>query len=295
MKASNNVYQIITDKVLSAIENGVAPWHCPWSTADGAVSHVNGKRYSFVNQLLLAMQSQANGCENKEWLTFNQIKAAGGSIKKGEKGSYVVFWTMVEKTKEDPETGENNITRFPILRYYNVFEVSQCEGIKRKYEGKQTAIANPIEEAESIIGNYFSRETCKLEIRHQNKAYYSPSFDLVSVPEIKQYENVSEYYSTMFHEMTHSTGHKSRLDRDLNGIAAFGDESYAREELTAEFGACYLCHRSGIEDTSATKNSASYLKGWSQAIKNDPKMFITAASKAEAAAKYILGETKDEE
>lgn len=293
-----NLYDIITEKMLKMLEQGIVPWQKPWSCTGGAVSHTNGRKYSLLNQILLLDEGEGvkdiAGC-GREFITFNQIKAEGGAIRKGEKSKMVVFWKMQCCEKKDAdgntiydENGEAEVKRFPILRYYNVWEVGQCEGIQRKYERKRNEDIRPVDEAERIVAEYFERESCGLEITESDRAYYSPAFDIVHVPQMSQYEIAEEYYGTLFHEMTHSTGHVSRLNR-LDKVAAFGSEEYSKEELVAEFGSAYLANTAGVSCDKAFRNSAAYIQGWSRKLREDSHMFVNAAAKAEAAVNYILG------
>lgn len=176
----------------------------------------------------------------------------------------------------------------PLLRYYHVFEVGQCDGINRKWAGTARPKLDPVEEAEQIVTTYFGRESCKLHIHETNRAYYSPSSDLVNVPKMSQYDASAAYYSTLFHEMTHSTGHKTRLDRFITGSTFFGSEVYSKEELVAELGSAFLLNRAHIDCQKAFRNSVAYLQGWSKALKGDRNLFVSAASKAEAAVNYII-------
>lgn len=278
------ICQMVTDRLIAEMEKGVIPWEKPWTgTGAGAISHSTGKPYSLLNQFILSRPG--------EYLTFNQCKAEGGKVKKGAKGMPVVFWKQVKitETKEDGSTADKLI---PMLKYYTVFHVEDCEGIKAKYAAEPRTAHDPIKEAETIIDRYEYREQLKI-IRADitDKAYYSPGLDLVQVPALEQYSRPEEYYSTLFHELTHSTGHKSRLNRFTGAAAcaAFGSEEYSREELVAEIGAATLNNHCGIETPHSLRNSAAYLQGWMKAIKNDPAMIITAAGKAEKAVNYIVG------
>ena len=181
----------------------------------------------------------------------------------------------------------------PLLKYYTVFHIDDCEGIKAKWDVEtDRPHADPIKEAEAIVDNYQERENIRI-IRNEitDKAFYSPSRDFISVPCIEQYTETAEYYSTLFHEMTHSTGHHSRLNRFTGSAAnaAFGSEEYSKEELIAEIGAASLINYCGIESNSSFRNSAAYLQSWMKALKDDPTMIVAAAGKAEKAYNYILG------
>ena len=286
-----NVYEIVTDRIVKELEKGIIPWQKPWTGGSRwAISHSTGKKYMLLNQMLL---------EGGEYLTFNEVKKEGGKVKKGEKGSFCASWAKVEETvhSKDEETGEMvEIKKIvPRLRYYYVFEVSQCEGIERKYteEAKDFGTEH-IEDADKIIKAYLDREsTLKFtELEGGTSAYYSPSEDKVVVPAITQFEHVEEFYSTSFHELTHSTMHESRCNRkeERKGkSAAFGSEEYSKEELVAEIGAASLVHICGLETEKSFKNSAAYIQSWLKSLKNDPKMIVNACARAEKAVDYILG------
>lgn len=290
----SNLYDIITEKIVKQLDNGIIPWIKPWTCSTGAVSHTNGRPYSLLNQILLMDDGDSIfDLPSREYITFNQVKAEGGNVRKGEKSKMVVFWKVYEReTGEVLEDGTKEVVTVPVLRYYNVFEVSQCEGISRKYEA-EIREHEPIAEAESIIEAYFGRETCRLVVKNSDRAYYSPIEDLVCVPQKSQYEEVEKYYSTLFHEMTHSTGHPSRLNRrNANEIAAFGSESYSKEELVAELGSAFLMNRAGIDCKSTFSNSVAYIQEWSKALRRETHLFVNAAAKAEAAVNYITGNEK---
>lgn len=283
---NNSVYQIVTDRIIAQMEKGIIPWNKPWhGSQNGAVSHSTGRPYSLLNQFLLERPG--------EYATFNQIKAAGGKVKKGEKSSVVVFWKQVKVKDTDPTTGEETEKLIPMLRYYNVFNLDQCEGIEPKYfhPAEPAEHLDPIAEGEKVITDYVAASGVKFKPELGDRAYYSPMQDLVVVPLLEQYSNPNEYYSTAFHELTHSTGHVSRLNRLTTGAAAaFGGTDYSKEELTAELGSAYLMNHCGINTDSTERNSAAYLQSWLRALRNDPRMIIGAAGKAEKAVALILGQ-----
>jgi antirestriction protein ArdC len=279
------ICQMVTDRLIEEMEKGIIPWNKPWHGTSSCISHTTGKPYSLVNQFVLGAPG--------EYITFNQCKAEGGSVKKGAKGKPVVFWKQTKITEKDPETGEEKEKLIPLLKYYTVFHINDCENIKAKWDvADERPHANPIEEAEAIVTTYENREQLRIDRTDiSDRAYYSPSRDYISVPSIEQYTETAEYYSTLFHEMTHSTGHTSRLNRFTGkaACAAFGSEEYSKEELIAEIGAASLVNYCGIENKSSFRNSAAYLQGWLRALKNDPSLIISAAGKAEKAFTYIVG------
>ena len=292
MEKKMNVYELVTNKVMEQMKQGIIPWHRPWTgVADGAINYVTRKPYSLLNQMLLGRDG--------EWLTFKQIKERGGSIKKGASAGMVVFYTKFTYTKDtrkDDGTIVAEEKEIPVLRYYNVFHITDCVGIESKMDTQPKNEAQPIERAEEIVNGYVTREQGLKFQNNQpsNRAYYCPATDEVVVPMISQYKDAEEYYSTTFHELTHSTMTKSRCDREAdNKMAAFGSKDYSREELVAELGAAYLCTNAQLNSEKCFRNSVGYLQGWLRALANDSKMIVWAASRAEKAARYIMGETNE--
>lgn len=288
----------VTSKLVSMIEAGVNPWRKPWvagANGECAISHTSGKPYSLLNQILL-------GFRPGEYLTFNQVKAAGGSVKKGAKSEIIVFWctgytTKGKETDEDGNETETNIYHQysrPILKAYNVFHIDDCTGIAPKYAKESTPVPAydfaKDSAAEDLAQSYVNRSGVSLSIVSSDRAFYRPSNDSVVVPLREQFTSPAAFYSTLFHELTHSTGHKSRLDRfkDNQGVAACKQE-YSREELVAEIGAASILSFLGINNEESDANSAAYLQGWASYLKSDPKAFIVAAGKAEKAVNLILG------
>jgi len=281
---------MVTDRIVEQMSKGEIPWQKPWVGGTGvAISYTSRKAYSFLNQLLLGKPG--------EWLTWKQIETLKGTVKKGAKSRFVVFYQMAEFKEENEETGEVKIKKVPILKWYRVFHIDDTEGIDSKIEKVEAnPDITPIEEAERVITDYVERERTAtgftfINDRESASAYYSPFRDEVVVPMLSQYAIPEEYYSTTFHELTHSTMHEKRCDRrNENKVAAHGDSNYSREELVAELGAAMLCNRIGIEAEKAFKNSVAYIQSWMKALKNDPKMIVWASGRAEKAAKYILNE-----
>lgn len=276
-----DVYEMVTDRIIEQLEQGVIPWEKPWGgVIDGAYNRISKKPYSLLNQMLL----QHSG----EYATFKQWSELGGHIRKGEKSEIVVFWKLQPYEDENAD-GEKIIKQIPLLRYYNVFHVSQVDGIEPKELDLNEF--EPIEEAERIKTEYMTREHLKILEKLTDKAFYSPAFDYIQVPCKEQYQNVEEFYSTLFHEMVHSTGYKTRLDReDVKDCMYFGSENYSKEELTAELGSAFLVNLLGIETEKSFRNSSAYIQGWLGRLRGDKKFIVSASSKAEKAVKYILNE-----
>lgn len=282
-----NVYQIVTDRIIAELEKGIIPWERPWTgVREGAYSRATGKPYSLLNQLLLGKPG--------EWLTYKQAQEAGGQVRKGEKGSVVVFWKIDAKADKDKDTGEMKTKQYPVLRYYTVFHVDQCDGLEPRFKEPAFAPLDPIAEAERVLQDYSTR--CHVPIIHEksNRAFYRPSEDAIHLPLMEQFTRQAEYYSVAFHESVHSTGHKSRLNR-LDNSARFGSEVYSKEELVAEIGAATILNELGIETDSSFRNSAAYVQSWLHALKDDPKRIVSAAGKAEKAVRLILNVDKDNE
>ncbi len=272
-----DIYAEITNRIIAQMENGIIPWQKPWVSNNGrAVSHSTGKPYSLLNQMLLG--------RGGEYITFKQCHAEGGKVRKGEKAHMVVFWKWI--TIEDEDTHEEK--EVPFLRYYNVFHIDQCEGISAKHAQPLPNIAHADEEADSLIDGYCAREGIKILHQEGDRAFYRPSTDTIVLPHMAQFTATAEYYSTAFHEMTHSTGHESRLNR-ITKVAAFGNEEYSKEELVAEIGAATLVNHVGLETSISFRNSAAYLQSWLQVLKGDKRFIVSAAGKAEKAVNLILG------
>lgn len=282
MTTKSNVYEMVTSRIIAELEKGIIPWEKPWTgVRSGAFNRISKKPYSIINQMILRHAG--------EYATFKQWSELGGHIRKGEKSEMVVFWKIFEKEETNEETGEKEVKKIPMLRYYNVFHISQVEGVKPLE--MPFAEVEPIKEADRIITEYVEREHITFEECASNEAFYSPSRDRVVVPMKEQYKNINEYYSTTFHELTHSTGHKNRLDRLHTGAdAAFGSETYSKEELVAEIGSASIMNLLGIETTKTFRNSAAYIQSWLKVLKNDNKFIVSASSKAEKAVNYIIGE-----
>lgn len=274
-----SVYQMVTNRIIEELEKGVIPWEKPWTgIRSGAFNRVSKKPYSLLNQMLLK--------HTGEYATFKQWQNLGGRIKKGAKSEIVVFWKILQ-VEEEKENGEKENKNVPVLRYFNVFHISQVDGV----EPLEIPFSDvePIEDADKVIKDYLDREHIDFEECASDKAYYSPSRDCVVVPKKEQYKFINEYYSTTFHELVHSTGHKSRLDRLATGVnAAFGSETYSKEELVAEIGSANIMNLLEIETTKTFRNTVGYIQSWLSVLKNDNKFIVSAASKAEKAVNLIL-------
>jgi antirestriction protein ArdC len=274
-----NVYEIITEKIIEQLQNGVAPWRKPWRCEPPA-NLVSGKEYRGINPFLLASQ----GYGSRYWLTFNQANKLGGHVKKGAKSSLVTFWNIGQEKIVKSADGTERKSKPFLLRFYNVFNIEQTEGIADKLGLGNAAPRVPsIEGCEAIVKGMPHAPA----VAQSDKAWYRPSTDTVGMPSKALFHSSEEYYSTLFHELTHSTGHASRVGRDgIEDIAAFGSESYSREELIAEMGAAMLCGVTGIAPATI-QNSASYLQCWINKLRGDSKLLVSAASAAQKAVDYV--------
>ena len=288
---SANIYQIVTDRICEQLNKGIIPWNRPWTgVADGAISYTTRKPYSLLNQMLLG--------EDGEYITFNEVAKLGGKVKKDAKSQMVVFFKryIKEESGINPDTGEEeNKEKISFaLRYYNVFNIKDCEGIPAKTREEKRLFTED-KTGEEVISEYINREASngfKFENIKGNRAYYSPSLDKVVLPLKEQFEREGEYYSTAFHEIAHSTLKECRCNRKQKETVHFGDEDYSKEELVAEITSANICSVTGIETASTFQNSVAYIQSWLRALQNDTKMIVFASSQAEKATRYILGITE---
>lgn len=289
---NTNVYEIVRKNVLERLEEAINDdvkfqWVKPWK-GNGIPRNFKTKRpYSGINLLILPMGGY--------YLTMKQINEMKGHVKKGAKSYPIYFWTYVEKKSSKREEGQNEIEEngkkhYPIFKYYRVFHQSQIEGIEFPEITNKAHVLNT--SCEEFIDKY-SKEVEINIVKGSDKAYYSPSMDLISVPDKSQFENLDEYYSTIFHEMTHSTGHKSRLDR-FTPDTSFGNTNYSKEELVAEIGSSILRAYFNIESDYCDDNSIAYLKGWYDQIKNGKVTEITsAAQQAQKAVNFMVDKVEE--
>lgn len=282
---AKSVYEMITDRIIEQLENNIIPWEKPWTgIRSGAYNRISKKPYSLLNQMLLK--------HDGEYATFKQWADIGGHVRKGAKSEIVVFWKIqpVEETLED---GTTEVKQIPLLRYFNVFHISQVDGIEPLQADDLNGI-EPIEKADQILSDYWTRENITVEHKAGDDAYYSPRRDMIRLPLFEQFTDANEYYSTVFHESVHSTMKENRCNRaeDRKGkLVAFGSNEYSKEELVAEIGSANLMNMLGIESDRSFRNSTAYIQNWLSVLKNDVKFIVSASSKAEKAVKYILGET----
>lgn len=293
-----DIYQEVTDRIIEQMEHGVIPWQKPWTgSADGAVNWKTQRPYSLLNQMLLGGYG--------EWATYKQVQEASGKVKKGAKSRIVVFWKPLPKEKKDQDgnvvrdnDGNAVVYMVPFLQYYCVFNIEKdCEGLEPKQKQGECHF-DPLDVAEDTLYDYIGRSGVALEFQKQDQAFYSPAFDRIMLPLREQFPDVEEFYSTAFHEAVHSTGHPKRLNRLSLAPSIeemFGGEKYSKEELVAEIGSAAVMCRIGIETQKSFKNSTAYIQNWLAQLKNDKKLIVSAASRAEKAMRMILGEEEQGE
>jgi antirestriction protein ArdC len=288
-----NSYETITNRIIAQLESGVIPWRKDWAS-DGSnglpKNKLTGKHYRGINVLSLL----CSGYSGSEWLTYKQAQEMGGNVRKGETGTPIVFWSKWTRKGETPsesqdgdagETGTTGPRGF--LKQYYVFNLSQVDGLTSELPFDRPEF-EPIDAAESIASRYLSATGPSLA-HGGPRAFYRPSDDGVRMPDRSAFQSAHGYYSTLFHELAHSTGHASRLDRkDGMENITFGSKKYAAEELLAEFGASFLCGEAGITNDRLIENQAAYISNWLDVLKGDNKVAIFAAQRAQKAADYIL-------
>ncbi len=286
-----DLYQTITDRILGQLEQGVAPWIKPWSTTPSAGRNMpynasTGANYNGTNIVVLWMAMQCN----PEWivpafLTFNQAKQLGGTVRGGEKSQVSIIKVgqfLVEDKKKKKPDGSAEERRMSYLKEHAVFNIAQCDGLPERVTRPMmlVPVSKNKHERVEIIDEFIAGTG--IEIKHGgNKAMYIPSRDFIQMPFLEEFKSVEEYYNTTFHELGHGTGHKSRLDRNM--VSRFGDQGYAAEELVAELCAAFICAEFSIDGVQ----HAEYIGHWIKLLKDDNRAFFTAASKASQAVEYL--------
>jgi len=287
-------YQVITDRIIEMLERGVIPWRRTWSKVSDPKNLNSGKEYRGINTFMLSAAGAAFGYTSPYWITFRQAKERGGNIRRGEKGMPIIFYKLLEVEREDePQPNEDEDShKIPMIRYSTVFNVEQCDGIDYPTPEIVNLDFNPIEACEEVVQSMPRPPTIK---HGGTRAAYSSAQDCIMMPQQNLFETAEEYYCTLFHELVHSTGHDSRLNRDeIQKPSKYGSSAYAKEELVAEMGSAFLCSKAGI-DSQVIENSAAYINSWTNRLKQDSKLLIGAASQAQKAADYIIPCTNENE
>jgi antirestriction protein ArdC len=284
-----DLYQRVTDQIVASLEQGVRPWMKPWNAehAAGRITRplrANGIAYQGINVLVLWSESVTKGYSAPIWMTFRQALELNAHVRKGERGSTVVYASKITRSGTDAETGEETEATIPFLKSYTVFNVEQIEGLPAHFHAVAEPRLDPvqrIERAESFFA------ATRADIRHGgNMAYYNIEADFVQMPCFEAFRDAESYYAALAHECAHWTRHKSRLDRDL-GRKRWGDAGYAMEELVAELGSAFLCADLDLTP-EVREDHAAYIASWLEVLKNDKRAIFSAAAHAQKAADYLM-------
>jgi antirestriction protein ArdC len=283
-----DIYDRITNRIISSLEAGTRPWLKPWNAehAAGRITRPlrhNGQPYSGINVFMLWMEAEAAGYTAPIWMTFRQARELGGHVRKGEKGALVVYANAITKT-EELDDGTEEERKIPYMKGYTVFNVEQIDELPAHYYAK--AAQPSLDPAERIAPvEAFLAETGAAVSHGGNQAFYMPSQDRIQMPPFEFFRDPESYYATLLHETVHWTKHPKRLDREF-GRKRWGDEGYAMEELVAEIGAAFLSADLGITP-DIREDHASYIASWLKVLKNDKRAIFTASGHAQRAASFL--------
>ncbi len=276
IEKSIDVYSLVTNRIIELLEAGTIPWQKPWTSKGIPRNCITKRPYQSVNTLLL----NSLPYEHNLFLTWKQVKTIGGSVLKGEKGHLIVFNKMVEEKNEKGEA-----KKLFFLRYYKVFNIAQCKDLPQAFLPEEGAVHEKLVRFEVIVDDMPNRP---LITTGGNQAFYDPIEDSINMPPIKKFKKAELYYGVLFHELVHSTGHQSRLNRKgVTERIVFGSEQYSLEELVAEIGACFLKSYCGLP-IDQLENEAAYIQHWLEVLKNDKKFIVKASSSAQKAVEYIM-------
>jgi len=295
-----NIYEKINQQVIAGLKKSGMAWFKPWKSgqANMPMNYATTNYYRGMNIFMLNAVMMNTGWKHNQWMTYKQAQDKGGQVKTGEKSTMVYFFKIGFKdndtgnfypTRDDIPAGANIRETFA-LRYYNVFNIAQTEGLEPiVVEAEDNPDNEPIEVAEKLTKGYLTREKIKFT-QDGSGAYYRPSEDQINMPPLDTFCDSDSYYKVLYHEMAHSTGHESRLKRaTLMEFTKWGDETYAREELVAEISAMYLVGLQGLEPHDSVMNSQAYIKGWCKQLEDKPRECVTAMQQATKVVDFILG------
>lgn len=275
-------YSAIADRIIGSLEDGRIPWRMPWNPAvGGPVNALSLKAYRGINPIMLALTAQADSYSDPRWLTYKQARKAAGNVRKGEHGTRIVFWNWSER-----ENASGERESYAFLKLYTVFNVAQCADLDLPPLPTREPV-DPLTAAESIIGGFRNRPSIADD--GGGRAFYAPATDSIHLPKRSAFESSAGYYATLFHEFGHGTGHPKRLGRfGDHDTAPFGCDSYAKEELVAEFTAAFVCGAAGIADDRRIENTSAYVQSWIAQFKTDKRLAVQAAAQAQKAADLVL-------
>lgn len=280
-----SIYEEITNKIIAMMEKDVVPWTKPWVCSGGIVSYASGRRYGLLNRLLLGRPG--------EYATFKQIQEAGGRVRRGARSEKIYFYKPFITEVISEENGKQviNLKKSLIFKAYNVFHLSDTQGLEPRWtkEYSKNNENQTHEIAEGIVNSYTNRENVRLIHSEEDSAFFSPSQDKVQLPPISKFNSSNDYYGVLFHELTHSTGTKTRLNRFTEAPQPFGSEDYSKEELVAEMASAMMLAELGLETNTTHTNNVAYIQNWLTHIKEDTNLVVSAASKAEKAVNFIMG------
>jgi antirestriction protein ArdC len=288
----SDIYQRVTDQIIASLETGIRPWMKPWSGehAAGRITRPlrgNGIPYQGINVLMLWGAAMEKGYSAPIWMTFKQALELGGAVRKGERGSLVVYASTFTRTEAN-ETGEESARDIPFLKSYSVFNVEQIDGLPAHFLAPAAPRLDPVQRIDHA--ERFFAATGATVRYGGDRAYYSISTDHVQMPHFEAFRDAESFYATLAHEQIHFTRHPSRLNREF-GRKRFGDEGYAMEELVAELGAAFLS--ADLDLTPEPRpDHAAYISHWLTALKNDRRAIFTAASYAQRAADFLSGKAE---
>ncbi|WP_042907309.1 ArdC family protein, partial [Gallibacterium anatis] len=296
-----DIYQEITDRIIAALESGTAPWLKPWNNPEGNLglpcNAVSGRFYQGVNILLLWIAADEKGYQQSKWITARAANKLGGYVRKGEKATIVASYCPIEREKCDDEgnpildeEGNPEMEQFAVLNRYPVFNIEQCEGLPSNLFDAEIESASNDEMKQyhiyADIRKIIDGMSLNVEMKPSPQAFYQPTADRVVIPEMKQFDSEQGFYSVLLHEMTHATGHISRLNREgvASGKSKFGNKIYAFEELIAEMGGAFLCAHLGFNQVP---QNAAYIESWLKILKADKRAIIKASGFARKACEYM--------
>ena len=276
-----DIYAEVTQKIIASLEQGTAPWVCPWSSTDPCPRNaVSQRAYRGVNALVLSLEAQQRTFSSNTWMTFRQALMQGGSVRKGEHATPIIYFRLQHIEAEPDDSVHDATRRLPFLKFFRVFNVDQIDGLPACF--KEPAPVEPAFDACTLAEQIITRAGAVLR-PHGSRAFYAPALDLIYLPQKADFAEQSGYYSTCLHELCHWTGHPSRLDRQLG--RRFGPEAYAAEELIAELGASFLCAHCHID---SHLQHAAYIATWLEALQRDQKAIFVAAAQAQKAGDFLL-------
>ncbi len=308
MKNKKNVYEQVTDRIVAGLQEKGMTWFRPWNAgqmSERPINNATGKAYKGLNVLFLCIEQMDKGYDHSEWLTYKQCAAQGGQVRKGEKGTPVVFWSIKFKAIHDGSGDVKYFTKLSDIpggdwkyqktfmpRVWNVFNICQCDDIEPKRERVEpSGEFSPIESAERVYMEQYPEDKRPTLKHGGGSAFYVPSKHHVQMPKPETFVTNDDYYKTFFHELVHSTGHEDCLNRaGVSKVAASGSDSYSKEELVAEIGSQFLVSLTGIEPKDDKENSQAYINHWIKQLKDQPKMALSAATQAMKAVDFITGE-----